>query len=87
MSLEKKISRNDPCPCASGKKYKKCCLSKENVTQAKTDDTATAATESGSHEKKVVKRANRKDSKGFNKASMQKKKQTSYRRPPTSSGK
>jgi len=22
---EKKISRNDPCPCGSGKKYKKCC--------------------------------------------------------------
>lgn len=23
----KKIGRNDPCPCGSGKKYKKCCLS------------------------------------------------------------
>ena len=23
---EKKIGRNDPCPCGSGKKYKKCCL-------------------------------------------------------------
>ena len=22
---EKKIGRNDPCPCVSGKKYKKCC--------------------------------------------------------------
>jgi len=22
---EKKIGRNDPCPCESGKKYKKCC--------------------------------------------------------------
>jgi hypothetical protein len=21
-------SRNDPCPCGSGKKYKKCCMSK-----------------------------------------------------------
>jgi hypothetical protein len=21
----KKINRNDPCPCGSGKKYKKCC--------------------------------------------------------------
>ena len=20
-----KVSRNDPCPCGSGKKYKKCC--------------------------------------------------------------
>jgi hypothetical protein len=24
-----KIGRNDPCPCGSGKKYKKCCLLKE----------------------------------------------------------
>ncbi|NTM25437.1 SEC-C domain-containing protein [Enterococcus faecium] len=21
-----KIGRNSPCPCGSGKKYKKCCL-------------------------------------------------------------
>ncbi|MES9842432.1 MAG: SEC-C metal-binding domain-containing protein [Candidatus Thiodiazotropha endolucinida] len=20
------VGRNDPCPCGSGKKYKKCCL-------------------------------------------------------------
>ncbi len=25
---KKKIGRNDPCPCGSGKKYKKCCLDK-----------------------------------------------------------
>jgi Mlc titration factor MtfA (ptsG expression regulator) len=25
----KKIGRNDPCPCGSGKKYKKCCLGKK----------------------------------------------------------
>ncbi|MBO8127080.1 MAG: preprotein translocase subunit SecA [Firmicutes bacterium] len=25
----KKIGRNDPCPCGSGKKYKKCCLNKD----------------------------------------------------------
>jgi len=24
-----KVGRNDPCPCGSGKKYKKCCLLKE----------------------------------------------------------
>ncbi|QTA86974.1 PBPRA1643 family SWIM/SEC-C metal-binding motif protein [Desulfonema magnum] len=23
--IENKIGRNDPCPCGSGKKYKKCC--------------------------------------------------------------
>lgn len=27
-SSEKKAGRNDPCPCGSGKKYKKCCLKK-----------------------------------------------------------
>ena len=26
---KKKIGRNDPCPCGSGKKYKKCCLGKD----------------------------------------------------------
>lgn len=25
---EPKVGRNDPCPCGSGKKYKKCCLLK-----------------------------------------------------------
>jgi|GEM_PF-180248 len=25
-ALRKKIGRNEPCPCGSGKKYKKCCL-------------------------------------------------------------
>jgi len=24
-----RVSRNDPCPCGSGKKYKHCCLKKE----------------------------------------------------------
>ncbi len=27
---KKKIGRNDPCPCGSGKKYKKCCLTIDN---------------------------------------------------------
>lgn len=26
VRIEPKIGRNDPCPCGSGKKYKKCCL-------------------------------------------------------------
>jgi hypothetical protein len=29
LRTEPKIGRNDPCPCGSGKKYKKCCLEKE----------------------------------------------------------
>lgn len=26
VRTEPKIGRNEPCPCASGKKYKKCCI-------------------------------------------------------------
>lgn len=28
IRTEKKIGRNDPCPCGSGKKYKHCCMNK-----------------------------------------------------------
>jgi hypothetical protein len=28
---EPKVGRNDPCPCGSGKKYKKCCLQLERA--------------------------------------------------------
>ncbi len=27
----RKVGRNDPCPCGSGKKYKRCCLEKEEA--------------------------------------------------------
>jgi hypothetical protein len=27
---DSRIGRNDPCPCGSGKKYKKCCMNKSN---------------------------------------------------------
>lgn len=30
----KKVGRNDPCPCGSGKKYKKCCLLRETEARA-----------------------------------------------------
>jgi hypothetical protein len=30
----RRISRNDPCPCGSGKKYKQCCLRKEFGTSS-----------------------------------------------------
>ena len=29
-----KIGRNDPCPCGSGKKYKKCCLVNKEEREA-----------------------------------------------------
>ena len=31
MTVE--IRRNDKCPCGSGLKYKKCCMTKKDVTQ------------------------------------------------------
>ena len=27
----RRVGRNDPCPCGSGKKFKKCCLNKKVV--------------------------------------------------------
>lgn len=29
--MSKKPNRNDPCPCGSGKKYKNCCIDKDNT--------------------------------------------------------
>ena len=34
-----KIGRNDPCPCGSGLKYKKCCLGKKNPMPGSYKDT------------------------------------------------
>jgi preprotein translocase subunit SecA len=31
-AVSKKVGRNDPCPCGSGKKYKKCCGQNESET-------------------------------------------------------
>lgn len=41
-----KAGRNDPCPCGSGKKYKKCCLSRDQEAVAK----EAAATEAAARE-------------------------------------
>ena len=30
---EAKIYPNDPCPCGSGKKYKKCCMQKDKARE------------------------------------------------------
>ena len=32
-AAERKIGRNEPCPCGSGKKYKRCCLAKHEKTR------------------------------------------------------
>lgn len=38
--MTKKIGRNDPCPCGSGKKYKNCCMKKEQEQQSAAKYTA-----------------------------------------------
>lgn len=37
--------RNDPCPCGSGKKYKKCCLKKDEEARRAADEAARDARE------------------------------------------
>lgn len=37
MASSSKTGRNDPCPCGSGKKYKKCCLRLDRMAQAPRD--------------------------------------------------
>ncbi len=32
-----KVARNEPCPCGSGKKYKKCCLETE-ISEAQKEE-------------------------------------------------
>lgn len=36
--MSKNIGRNDPCPCGSGLKYKKCCLGKEDNPKYSEED-------------------------------------------------
>ena len=33
IKKDKKVGPNDPCPCGSGKKYKKCCMQKEKMAE------------------------------------------------------
>src|SRR6266545_2690902 len=37
-----KVGRNDPCPCGSGKKYKKCCLAKDEAAARQSHATSAA---------------------------------------------
>jgi hypothetical protein len=36
VKMAKKIGRNDPCPCGSGKKYKLCCYGKVSTVNRTT---------------------------------------------------
>jgi tetratricopeptide (TPR) repeat protein len=41
-----KVGRNEPCPCGSGKKYKRCCLGKDQAFELE----ALAAARQASHD-------------------------------------
>src|SRR5438105_3511102 len=43
------ISRNDPCPCGSGRKYKKCCLAESSGGAAPPKRSAKFRFEHGSY--------------------------------------
>ena len=40
VRLGPKVGRNEPCPCGSGKKYKKCCLGKDKGARPPAADPA-----------------------------------------------
>lgn len=56
-----RIGRNDPCPCGSGKKYKKCCgmneadAENENNTELKAENAVETVEETNSTDNKVIK--------------------------------
>jgi tetratricopeptide (TPR) repeat protein len=43
VSTMTKTGRNDPCPCGSGKKYKQCCLKKDEAAEHEALAAAAAA--------------------------------------------
>jgi hypothetical protein len=45
VDARKTLGRNDPCPCGSGKKYKQCCLDKDEAKarEARAKEAAAAA--------------------------------------------
>ena len=45
VSQHPNLGRNDPCHCGSGKKYKQCCLSKDEAAERAARAKAAAAAE------------------------------------------
>jgi tetratricopeptide (TPR) repeat protein len=45
-----KIGRNDLCPCGSGKKYKRCCLARDEAAAREKLAATTMATAAGQHD-------------------------------------
>ena len=53
-----KIGRNEPCPCGSGKKYKQCCLAKDEVARSAPTVAAQAADHLPHHHPRFCKNCN-----------------------------
>jgi len=53
-----KIGRNDRCPCGSGKKYKQCCLAKDEAPERTTFVAAPAADHLPHHHPRLCKDCN-----------------------------
>ena len=53
-----KIGRNDRCPCGSGKKYKQCCLAKDEAADRSTFLAAPAADHLPHHHPRLCKDCN-----------------------------
>ena len=52
-----KINRNDPCPCGSGKKYKKCCGAEKPLASNKNTSNVPMNREGNPRLKKAILRA------------------------------
>jgi len=48
-----KVGRNDPCPCGSGKKYKKCCMPKDEEQRSETQSDESEDTTATSDDQKT----------------------------------
>lgn len=66
MAKKTKIEQNDPCPCGSGKKYKDCCLAKDegkakNAGKAGALGKASARAKSSANSKQATEKENHVD--------------------------
>jgi tetratricopeptide (TPR) repeat protein len=53
-----KIGRNEPCPCGSGKKYKQCCLAKDEAARSAQSVTSQTADHLPNHHPRFCQNCN-----------------------------
>ena len=58
-ALDKKVGRNDPCPCGSGKKYKHCHGRADRASDQKMTPQPVGATRARQHKRRKKKRRKR----------------------------